>query len=256
MKNILSILLLLISSVAVAGAAQSDDMDAVWGKANTAYINANYVEAIDGYESILDSGMESAALYLNLGNAYFKRGMNGKAILNYHRALRLSPSMEDADYNLAVANARVQDKIDAVPVFFIARWVGGLKNAMSGNAWAAASLVLLALVMAAVITYMLSERIGLRKTGFYGGILCAIAMIFSMVFASDLRRSGLHPDEAIVMAGAVAVKSSPDAGSKDIFILHEGTKLRVLGALGDYREIMIADGNRGWLTASSIELID
>ncbi|MDL2230632.1 hypothetical protein LJB87_02435 [Alistipes sp. OttesenSCG-928-L06] len=77
-----------------------------------------------------------------------------------------------------------------------------------------------------------------------------------MVFASIERRKILNPDEAVIMITAAPVKSEPNPASKDIFVLHEGTKVRIAGELGDWREIVIADGNRGWIEMKSIELID
>ena len=70
--------------------ATAQTPEQLWESANTAYINENYQEAVKDYESIRAQGYESDQLYLNLGNAYFKRGMTGKAIVNYNRALRMS----------------------------------------------------------------------------------------------------------------------------------------------------------------------
>ena len=154
MKKIILIVFPLVALCCGTVVAQAD-ADKIWDDANTAYINADYVAAIDGYEKLLDSGLESDRLYLNLGNAYFKRGMNGKAILNYNRALKLAPSDDDIRYNLSIANAYVQDKIDAVPVFFAKRWLIGLGNSLSSNAWAALSLLFFALTLVGLGAYLL-----------------------------------------------------------------------------------------------------
>ncbi|MCD8186321.1 MAG: hypothetical protein LUD68_07690 [Rikenellaceae bacterium] len=78
----------------------------------------------------------------------------------------------------------------------------------------------------------------------------------ALVFASIERRKILNPDQAIVMITAAPVKSEPNNTSKDVFVLHEGTRVRISAVLGDWREIVIADGNRGWIEMKSIELID
>ena len=231
MKKIILIVFPLVALCCGTVVAQAD-ADKIWDDANTAYINADYVAAIDGYEKLLDSGLESDRLYLNLGNAYFKRGMNGKAILNYNRALKLAPSDDDIRYNLSIANAYVQDKIDAVPVFFAKRWLIGLGNSLSSNAWAALSLL------------------------FFGALVSVAAFALAVVYAAVGRSQRIHPAEAIVMSTAAPVKSSPDPQSKDIFVLHEGTKVAVGDSLGDWREIRIADGNKGWVQVSAIEMID
>ena len=158
MKKIILIVFPLVALCCGTVVAQAD-ADKIWDDANTAYINADYVAAIDGYEKLLDSGLESDRLYLNLGNAYFKRGMNGKAILNYNRALKLAPSDDDIRYNLSIANAYVQDKIDAVPVFFAKRWLIGLGNSLSSNAWAALSLLFFALTLVGLGAYLLLRRV-------------------------------------------------------------------------------------------------
>lgn len=124
MKRIFLVLALL--SACASGAAAPLDTEKIWNDANTAYVNADYPAATEGYERLLGEGYESAQLYLNLGNAYFKRGMNGRAILNYRKALRLAPGDEDIRYNLSIAEARTQDRIESVPVFFVKRWIVSL----------------------------------------------------------------------------------------------------------------------------------
>lgn len=255
MSAMKKIMVLLLLSVSTAVSAQSA-RDSLWRSANDAYMNANYVEAIDRYEQITAEGWESPELYLNLGNAYFKRGMTGKSVLNYNKALKLNPSFRDAKYNLSIVNAQVQDKIDEIPVFFFKNWLRSIHRSLSGNAWAVLSLVFLALILGSALLYLLSERLSLQKTGFFAGILFLLCMIASVHFTSMSRKMERRPTEAVIMRSAVSVKSSPEGPSTELFILHEGTKIKVHGTVGEYREISIADGNRGWLPVASFELID
>ena len=159
-------------------------------------------------------------------------------------------------YNLSIANAYVQDKIDAVPVFFAKRWLIGLGNSLSSNAWAALSLLFFALTLVGLGAYLLLRRVALQKAGFYGALVSVAAFALAVVYAAVGRSQRIHPAEAIVMSTAAPVKSSPDPQSKDIFVLHEGTKVAVGDSLGDWREIRIADGNKGWVQVSAIEMID
>ena len=248
------LLIMLFCSLGSLSTAQTTEQ--LWNDANTAYINGQYADAVRGYEAILNQGMESAKLYLNLGNAYYKQGLIGKAILEYNRALRLSPSDADARYNLAIAHAYVQDKIDVVPTFFLKRWVHALQSSCSGSGWAIWSVLFFAVAIGCIILYLLAEGLSWRKGGFYGAIGAILLFAFSFASAARSKRMALHPQTAIVMSNAAPVKSSPDSGSKDIFVLHEGTQVTVRDSLGDYREIMIADGNQGWIQASAIEMID
>ena len=176
------------------------EAEKVWERANTLYINGDYVGAAAFYEAIVDKGYISGRLFYNLGNAYFKAGELGRAVLNYNRAQKLMPYDKDVTYNLAVANGYVKDKIDTVPEFFLSRWIKAWRSSLDSNTWAARSLVLLAVALAGVLVFPLEE-------------------------------------------------------GSDIFILHEGTKVEVLSSYDGWTEIMIADGNKGWVPADSVELI-
>lgn len=254
MKRVVIIINLLLL-LSVPGYSR-DRMDDVWDHANHAYTNGDYKAAIEAYDSIQQSGYASAKLYYNLGNAYFKDNQVGKAILNYNKAQRLDPSDDDIKHNLAVANSQVKDRIEVVPEFFFKTWMRSLMFRASSDNWAVLSLVFLAVALALVAVYLLSGRLGYRKTGFYGGILFVLFFIGSVVFASIQRRMIVSPDQAVIMATAASVKSSPDQASKDIFVLHEGTRVRVVGEMGQWREIVIADGNKGWIDGRSIEMIN
>ena len=169
MKRIFLVLALL-SGLCVRAAAPLDT-EKIWNDANTAYVNADYPAATEGYERLLGEGYESAQLYLNLGNAYFKRGMNGRAILNYRKALRLAPGDEDIRYNLSIAEARTQDRIESVPVFFVKRWIVSLGRSVGSNTWAVLSLVFFALMLFCTGVYLLLRRVSFQKAGFCGALV-------------------------------------------------------------------------------------
>ena len=229
--------------------------DTLWARANAAYSNGSYREAIALYETLLSEGVHSDKLYYNLGNSWFKQGRMGKAILNYNRALLLDPMDEDTQYNLAMANARIVDKIDAVPEFFLKGWLRDLGLLLSSNAWAVLGLVFLGLTFAAVILWLLSNTLTLRKVGFYGGLLSLFFCLACTFYAHFQRTRLLYSPEAVVMNLVAPVKSSPGSGSKDIFVLHEGTKVRMLERLDGWTEIVLSDGNKGWITSNAIEAI-
>lgn len=247
--KILTLTLLLIS-----GVTHGQNINTEWNEANTAYINAKYDEAIDQYEAILKQGVEHEKLYFNLGNAYFKKGMNAKAILNYNRAQKLAPSDEDVAYNLSIANRSIQD-IDVVPTLFINRIITQIRESLSSNGWAILSLLFLICTMASLFLYLIFKRIISRKIGFYGTIVSIGLMICTITFSNINRNGVLNPTGAIVMSNSAPVKSSPDQSSKDLFVLHDGTKVIVKETLNDYSQIVLSDGNKGWILTSAIELI-
>lgn len=234
---------------------ESHLVDQMWDRANTAYVNGEFDSAISIYDSLLTAGWNGAKLYYNLGNAYYKKQQIGNAILNFNRALMLDPSDSDVRHNLAIANNYVKDNIEKVPEFFLVTWVKAWRSSLSSNAWAVTSLVLLFLTLGAVLVYLLSGRLVLRKVGFYVAIVGLFLTIFAIIFAATEKREQLHSNDAIIMISSTPVKSSPDAASKDIFILHEGTKVEIVSKLGEWCEIMIEDGNKGWIKGSVVEQI-
>lgn len=257
MKHIskLSFWLLAIFAGIIPAQAQDFDLDAVWDRANAAYVNSDYSKAIVTYDSIAEMGYAGKKLYYNLGNAWFKNGGIGPAVLNYNRALKIDPSDPDVKHNLKVAGAHVKDKIEAVPEFFLVGWIRGWRQTMSTNGWAVVSLAMFAVMFASVLLYLLSKRTGKRKLGFYCALCSLVIGLFAVAFSVGQKRELTASDEAVVMIGAAPVKSSPDADSKDIFILHEGTKVEILSTLGQWSEIGIADGNKGWIRQDAIEVI-
>ena len=251
-KTIILTLLLLVSVVMKAAEPTSADR---WEAGNKAYIEGNYDKAIEEYIAILDGREYSMKLYNNLANAYFKTGANGKAILYYNKALRLAPSQEDIRHNLALAEAQTKDRIAVVPEFFLNRWMRTIRNSMSCTAWSVLSIVSFALVLAFGLLFLLASRLGIRKTGFYGALVALLFMIATTSFAISSRNDMLNHEEAVVMASAISVKSSPDRSATDLFVLHEGTKVKVLTAVDEWVEVVIADGKKGWTLKNNIEEI-
>ena len=102
--------------------------EAALKEAETAYTSEDYAKAIALYEEVLSSHGESAAVYYNLGNAYYKAGKLGPAILNYERCLLLQPGDADARFNLQMARQKTIDKIEPVGEFFLVKWARSMAN--------------------------------------------------------------------------------------------------------------------------------
>ena len=216
---------------------------------NAAYNEGNYEQAISFYNSIVDEGMESAPLYYNMGNTYYKMKDYPHAILYYEKALKLDPSNEDISTNLEIANMAVVDKITPVPQSFIAKWWSGLGSSFSADGWAWISVAAFALLLICLFAFLMSRRTGMRKAGFFVGLLAVLCLAFSVYFAIGKQQDLKHKEEAIIMTPTVTVKSSPSENSVDLFVLHEGAKVRIKDSANDWNKIKIADGSVGWLQA-------
>lgn len=249
MKKILIYTILLVVSFSAHASTSR------WEAGNRAYIDGNYEKAIEEYSVIIDGGEYSMKLYYNLANAYFKLGKMGKAILYYNKALRIAPSQEDIRHNLALAEAQTKDRITVIPEFFLNRWLRTVRNAMSCTAWSVLSLLSLALILVFALLFLLASRIRWRKVGFYCAVCAAVLFIVTTAFALSSRKDMLSHNEAIVLSSAISVKSSPDRSATDLFVLHEGTKVRILSEMDEWNEVVIADGKKGWVEAKNIEEI-
>lgn len=248
------------STAAAQTAAQAPTDDKTicrrqWDAGNRAYMDGNFAKALQCYQSILGYGFYSAKLYYNLGNTAFKLGHTGEAILYYNKALKIAPSDEDTRYNLAIAEAQTKDKIETMPEFFLKRWVRDVRNSLSCTAWSILSLAAFALGLACTAIFLLAQPLALRKAGFFGAIAASVVLIATAWFGIAERNEMLRHEEAIVMASAISVKSSPDRSATDLFVLHEGTRVRIVTELEHWYEIVIADGKKGWIDAYSIERI-
>ena len=237
--------------------AQEDSfVDSLWNSANNAYVEGLWEDAISGYDMIAGLGLESAALYCNTGNAYFKSGNISKAILNYERALKLDPSYEDARYNLELSNNMIQDRIDPVPDFILKVWAKDLCWLMDSDGWAVAFIIMFALMLAMILLFVLSPSVAGRRTGFFTGIVFLLLAVMSLSFSLWQKNDYMKADKAIVMRPVSSVKSSPSSeASQDLFVLHEGTKVDILDQVGSWSNIELADGRQGWIRTFDIEKI-
>ncbi|HAQ18153.1 MAG TPA: hypothetical protein DCR40_02850 [Prolixibacteraceae bacterium] len=224
-------------------------------KANEHYTKEEYQKAIDGYNQILMAGIESPELYYNLGNAYYKTNQFTLAILNFERAKLLAPDDEDIEFNLLVANQKVVDSIQELPGLFIVRWWNSLINSQTTDTWAVLSIVGFILFLTLVGLYFFAKSGDVKRVSFWAGCFLIVFTIFSWSFAARQKSRLVNHSYAIVMQPTVTVKSSPSEKGTNLFVIHEGLKVRITDKLGDWVEIRLADGNKGWLLMESIERI-
>ncbi|MBO4328443.1 MAG: tetratricopeptide repeat protein [Bacteroidales bacterium] len=252
MNRIASIVIMMGLLVSAAATAQSEMPRTWFEEGNAAYNEGNYGEALERYGQIVDFGLESAELYYNMGNAYYKSKAYPMAILYFEKALKLDPANRDIKTNLEIANLAVADKIEPIPQPFYQRWWNRLKSLCSVDGWAWVGIVAFALTLLCFFAFLMARRMGVRKLGFFAGLPMLAVLVLSVAFALGRHNDLLRQDEAIVMTPTVTVMSSPSETSVDLFVLHEGTKVTILDRAADWNKIRIADGSEGWLPASDM----
>lgn len=245
-------IILLFALMALGNASAQDPR---FVNANQLYAAGKFAESVQAYEDILKSGVESEALYFNLGNACYKSGELPKAILNYERALLLDPDDKDVIYNLELANSQIADRINQAGQFFLKSWFVGVINKGTSDFWAWTGIIALVIGLTAFGVFRYSQNAGLKRAGFYIAIGLFLMMVAAFAFSHEQKDRLTNRTEAIVFAPTVNVKSSPDNSGTDLFVIHEGTKVKILEKLGTWRKIQLKDGSQGWMPATDIEVI-
>lgn len=238
--------------IVMPGLSCLGQIDSLFVLANKYYQQNEFDKAVNTYHLLIEKGIQSPEVFYNLGNAYYKRGELGYAILYYEKAKLLAPYDEDINQNLAIANVRVFDKIDVIPDFFIKRWIRFFINILPSNTWAIISLIAFALMILLFLLYFFSGTLFIKKISFYSAV---ILLFFTfLTYWSSVKRKKFITDNhtAVVVEPSVTVKSSPDKDGNNMFVLHEGTKVILIDHMGNWFEIRLTDGNKGWLEGESI----
>lgn len=246
------IILLLIAPLHALG---NDPINALFDQGNKQYAEAKYLEAVQSYQKILLNGTESATVYFNLGNAFFKTGELPSALLYYEKALRLDPGDDDIRFNIRFANSKTTDKIESSPEFFLYTWWSafilffpiGILSILSAVFFTAGFLIL--------IIFLFSSRTSIRKLSFYLASTCIFIGLMTIFMAFAQTRYFQSHHQAIVFQPTVAVKSEPVNVSKDLFVIHSGTKVTLLKKEQDWIKIELANGNVGWIATNAVREI-
>ncbi len=229
--------------------------DSLITTANNAYNQGLYDSTLNTYNKVIDAGIESGELYYNMGNAYYKNSDVASAILYFEKAKKLLPNDEDIQYNLNIANSMIVDKIEKVPQLFYHNWWNYIYNIMGVDAWTIFALISFTLLIVTIGLFIISKRRGNRKLSFYIGVLFLVITTASSALASQKYYLNIEHKEAIIFTPSITVKSSPTQNSVDLFVIHDGTKVKIIDSIDNWVEIKIQNGSTGWLPEKSIKEI-
>ena len=251
--NIIAVILTFVMAFLGTATLQAQESEQqLFDEANAAYNNGDFEAAVEGYTKIEDLGKESAMLFFNKANAYYKLKNYPMSILYYEKALVLDPTNEDIKTNLQIANLTKVDKIDPVPQSVFVKWWQAAKDSLRPNAWAWLSLTLLFLALVLLLVFFLSRTQALRKTGFFLALIFFVFFVFAVIFAAQSRHDYFTHDDAIIIAPSVTMMSAPVKSGQELLILHEGTKVKVVGSMDDWNKVRLSDGNIGWIKADNM----
>ena len=252
MRRILLIHIILLTGIAGLAGQTPEER---FSRAGELYGSGDYSGAAAIYRQLWEEGYRSGDLLYNTGNAFFKSGDNASAILFYERAKLLAPADEDIDYNLQIARSRITDRFETVPQLFFVRWFDFLSLLASTNAWAVAAFLMFAASLLLALVFLTKARARGRLLSFWLSLASLILAILMVSLA--VRNNSLvnHNRRAVITCSIVTGRSAPGETGNELFVLHSGTTVTVEQELGEYREVRLPDGNKGWIGSSCMEKI-
>jgi tetratricopeptide (TPR) repeat protein len=243
-----NILILLVSIISILHA---QDLDSEFSEANQAYTEGDYQHAIELYSKILEKGIESGEVYFNLGNAYFKTNNPGRAILYYEKASKFIEGDPALEQNLQLSRLRIVDKIEPIPELFIFEWWTTLIHLFSLDTLLWVNIAVFSTLILLIIVNLLYGRQLIRQLIWVVSVFCLVIFVitFSLIYEFESTQFG------VILEEKASVISEPDINGTEVFILHEGTKVKINRLLNNWLEITIPDGKTGWVKETSLEVI-
>ncbi len=251
-RNFFFIIIIAFALSTVTFGSQAEDL---MKQGNEFYQQKKYEKAIETYREIIKMGYQGVPLYYNLGNAYYREGKLGYAILYYEKAHRLAPGDNDVNHNLAIANTKTIDKINTLPTFFLFQWWESLLTLFTLTGWTYLAYAFYILLLASIGFYFFAKRPGIQRFSFMTGITSLILLIITASLLIISLNRVLHVKHAIIVEPTATVKLSPDPSSNDAFIIHEGLKVKEENHVDNWVEIRLQDGKEGWLPEKDLRTI-
>ena len=247
------LLIFTISIISVQLFALDNQTDFEQG--NTFYQQGEYEKALDVYNKVLETGFESGELYYNLGNTYYKLNNLGHARLYYERARKLLKNDQALEENIKLLKLRLVDKIQTSPRFILYVWRDGILELFSMNllSWLVAGLLWILLVTAAARQYFIKRGRGDRFKYFLV-TAAALFVICVLIFSQKIINAETE-EYGVIQGPSVTLYAEPSAKGTEVFILHEGTKVKIERDNNEWLEIKLEDGKTGWIDKTYLEII-
>jgi len=247
-RLLIYILILLTSTFSIA---QNEEL---FANANNLYNEGKFQEAINTYESILETENHSAELYFNIANAYYKMNRVAPSIYYYEKALQLAPNDKDIKNNISFAQNMTIDAIEVIPEMGFSKITKNIINKFSFDVWALFSIVFVVLFVILFLAYYFSYSTNRKRFAFVSSNLSLALVIVTLMFAFQKYDFDQKDKPAIVFAQESNIKSEPNLRSEIAFKLHEGTKVQVLEVYNEnWTKIKLTDGKTGWIPSQDIK---
>jgi tetratricopeptide (TPR) repeat protein len=244
----ITILLAVLSLTSNYG-ARADEWEEGFFKANQAYKVGNFQEAIEGYLRLIRTGHGGGQVYYNLGNAYFRAGQLGRAILEYERAQLLMPRDADLNFNLSHARDQTLDAIEESRGFIETAFFWVKSFNLNELFWSFALLNLL-------LWTILIIRLFHRSEWLYYLLLLILSSWFVAGLSFGIKYYWIRSDDrAVILQKEVNILAGPEGNDTVLFKLHEGTVVYQERSEDGWSLVRLPDKKRGWVKSRAIGLI-
>lgn len=249
------IALLYLFAFLTAHAETNEHYHKLMEEGNFHYQNNAFEEALTKYNQVIDAGFYSAELYYNTGNCYYKLNQIPRAILYYEKALKLEPSDSDAAFNLEIANTQIVDEITPLPQLFYEDWMNAFSQTFSSSSWSLISIVFFWLLLAGLVTYLLTNHVGVKKLSFVALLFAGVCSLAAFRMADVMHKAETEAAYAIIFEPSLDVRSEPSEDSTRLFVIHKGLKVATESKVDGWVEVILPDGNKGWVPKDAIVVI-
>jgi len=233
----------------------AQDHDALFEKANEFNASNNYQQAVSTYQQLLKTGVQSAEIEYNLGNAYLQLNQVAEAILHYERALTIESNDSDILQNLRIAQERIEEDIIPNPPFFLSAAWNDFKLSGSSNLWSFLFLLFFFATVGGLILWQIAKDRMRRKQGFFAGIAFSILSLVFFFLAEGKANIEKDSHAGIIMQNKTELHAAAEANSPIVRDLSAGIKVTISDNINNWYKIKLANGEEGWLPAQAFEKI-
>lgn len=224
-------------------------------KANNLFKSQKYSEALEIYHNIEKSGLPNSELFFNIGNTYYRLEDWGNAILYFEKAKKLSPSDDDIQFNLKMANLKIIDKFNENERVTLFDYYINAINVFHSNTWVYLSILSFTLLLIFAYQVIYSKSESAKRFSFLISLISLFIFVVLTVFAYSTYTYNTSNTYAIMTDSNSMIKNAPDSNSQDLIMIHNGTKLQIIELNDNWAKVKLPDGNVGWIDKSTIKEI-
>ena len=241
------LLILLSGSFLYCSLALGQETETTFENANSAYNAGQFEKAVMLYKEILENGQQSAELYFNLANSYYRLNKVGESIFYFEKAKQLQPKDEDISVNSAFAQNMAIDAVEVLPKSQFTLLKEKTTELFSQEGWAYMIVLMTWSMVLFWGLYLWNKAPAIKRTFFVSTLALGLLLIGSLFIAVVKSSITAETTHGILFNEKIEVWAEPNSRAEVLFLLHEGTKVQILDQLQDWQKVRIANGSEGWI---------